>query len=76
MVSGLAVFVSVADDEDHWAGSGRACQRFALQATARGQLVAYLGTGGRRRDIVMRFRHEPELPKSQRRPVEQVLLRA
>ena len=91
--AGLAVFVSDRADKDHWVRSGRACQRFALQATAlglkhafvnqpvevaavRGRLATYLGTGGRRPDLVMRFGYGPDLPKSLRRSVEQVILRA
>ncbi|MCX5494919.1 nitroreductase family protein [Kaistia dalseonensis] len=34
--AGLAIFVSEKDDPAHWAQSGRACQRFLLQATALG----------------------------------------
>lgn len=34
--SGVAVFVSERADRDHWVRAGRACQRFALQATALG----------------------------------------
>ena len=41
----------------------------------RGQFAAYLGIGGRRPDLVMRFGYGPELPKSLRRPVEHVILR-
>jgi len=90
--AGVAVFVSAENDRDHWARSGRASQRFALQATALGlkhafvnqpvevpavrrQLAAYLGVGARRPDLVMRFGYGPEMPKSLRRPVEQVLAR-
>jgi nitroreductase len=40
--SGVAVFVSERDDEDHWVRSGRACQRFALQATALGLKQAFV----------------------------------
>lgn len=32
--AGIAVFVSEKDDREHWVLAGRACQRFALQATA------------------------------------------
>ncbi len=32
--SGIAVFVSQQDNPEHWVLAGRACQRFALQATA------------------------------------------
>ena len=34
--SGVAVFVGQRNDREHWALTGRACQRFALQATALG----------------------------------------
>nr|WP_246583936.1 Tat pathway signal protein [Bradyrhizobium iriomotense] len=88
--AGLAVFVAEHDDKAHWVEVGRACQRFALQATALGlkyafvnqpveipglrrQLAAYLGLGGRLPDLVVRFGAGPELPKSLRRPVAQVI---
>jgi hypothetical protein len=34
--SGVAVFVAQKEDREHWVRVGRACQRFALQATALG----------------------------------------
>jgi nitroreductase len=40
--AGVAVFVSERDDKDHWARAGRACQRFALQATALGLKHAFI----------------------------------
>lgn len=40
--AGLAVFVSVRNDRPHWIASGRAYQRFALQATALGIKHAFL----------------------------------
>lgn len=40
----------------------------------RGQFATYLGIGGRRPDLVMRFGYGPELPRSLRRPVEHVIL--
>lgn len=40
----------------------------------RGQFAAYLGIDGHRPDLVMRFGYGPELPRSLRRPVEQVIL--
>lgn len=40
--AGFAVFVSQRDDKDHWVRAGRACQRFALQATALGLKTAYI----------------------------------
>ena len=89
--AGIAVFVSDANDKPHWIAAGRACQRFALQATALGlkyafvnqpvevpalrrQFASYLGIGDRRPDLVLRFGTGPQLPKSLRRPPEQVML--
>lgn len=40
--SGVAVFVGARDDREHWALAGRACQRFALQATALGLKHAFI----------------------------------
>jgi nitroreductase len=40
--AGVAVFVSQRDDRDHWVRAGRACQRFALQATALGLKYAFV----------------------------------
>jgi hypothetical protein len=40
--SGLAVILSDRDDTAHWLQAGRACQRFALQATALGIRHAHL----------------------------------
>jgi hypothetical protein len=88
--AGIAVFVSDTNDKAHWMAAGRACQRFALQATALGlkyafvnqpvevpalrrQFASYLGLGERRPDLVLRFGAGPELPKSLRRPPEQVM---
>jgi nitroreductase len=90
--AGIAVFVSDANDKAHWVAAGRACQRFALQATALGlkhafvnqpvevpalrrQFASYLGLGERRPDLVLRFGSGPDLPKSLRRPPEQVMRR-
>ena len=89
--AGIAVFSSELNNKNHWVAAGRACQRFALQATClglkyafinqpvevpelRNELSSYLGLGGRRPDIVVRFGHGPELPKSLRRPPEQLIL--
>lgn len=89
--SGIVVFSSDVDDRRHWVAAGRACQRFALQATAlglkyayinqpvevsglRSQFAAYLGLGTRRPDFVLRFGHGPSMPKSLRRPPEQLML--
>jgi nitroreductase len=89
--SGVAVFASNRSDRTHWVEAGRACQRFALQATALGlkcafinqpvevaairdQFAAFLGIGDRRPDLVMRFGYGPELPRSLRRPVGQVIV--
>ena len=89
--AGIAVFSSELNNKNHWIAAGRACQRFALQATClglkyafinqpvevpelRNELSFYLGLGGQRPDIVVRFGHGPELPKSLRRPPEQLIL--
>lgn len=40
--AGIAVFVSKRDDREHWVLAGRACERFALQATALGLKHAYI----------------------------------
>ncbi len=40
--AGIAVFVSEKADRDHWVSAGRACQRFALQATALGLKHAFI----------------------------------
>jgi hypothetical protein len=40
--AGVAVFVSQKDDPEHWVFAGRACQRFALQATALGIKTAFI----------------------------------
>lgn len=40
--AGLAVFVAQRDDKEHWVRAGRACQRFALQATALGLCHAFV----------------------------------
>lgn len=40
--AGVAVFVAHKDDREHWVLAGRACQRFALQATALGLKHAFI----------------------------------
>ena len=40
--SGVAVFIGKQDDREHWVLTGRACQRFALQATALGLKHAFI----------------------------------
>ena len=40
--SGIAVFVAQREDHEHWVSTGRACQRFALQATALGLKIAFV----------------------------------
>jgi len=40
--AGVAIFVSERDDKEHWVRAGRACQRFALQATALGLKHAFV----------------------------------
>ena len=88
--AGVAVLVADRSDRAHWVEIGRACQRFALQATALGlkqafinqpvevpqvrqQFASFLGLGDRLPDLVMRFGFGPDLPRSLRRPVEQVM---
>jgi hypothetical protein len=81
---GVAVFTADRDDKAGWIAAGRACQRFALQATLDGVKHAFvnqavevpemrrdlhtqLGLGERRPDLVVRFGHGPEMPRSLRR---------
>lgn len=40
----------------------------------RAELEALLGTGGRRADLIVRFGHGPTLPRSLRRPVDEVIV--
>lgn len=40
--AGIAVFVAHENDPEHWVLAGRACQRFALQATALGLKHAFI----------------------------------
>jgi hypothetical protein len=40
--AGIAIFVAETDDPEHWVLAGRACQRFALQATALGMKHAFI----------------------------------
>lgn len=40
--AGVAVFVAAKADREHWVAAGRACQRFALQATALGLKHAFI----------------------------------
>ena len=40
--AGLAIFVAQRSDPEHWVLAGRACQRFALQATALGLKHAFI----------------------------------
>lgn len=40
--AGVAVFFGAQDNREHWALAGRACQRFALQATALGLKIAFI----------------------------------
>lgn len=88
--AGVAVFTAARNDKAHWMAAGRACQRFALQATAlglryafinqpvevphvRAQFASWLGIGDRRPDLIVRFGAGPELPRSLRRPIDQVV---
>jgi hypothetical protein len=89
--AGVIVFVSNANDPQHWIEVGRCYERFALQATAlgirtaflnqpvevaplRSQFATWLKLGARRPDLVVRFGRGPEMPRSLRRPIEQVLV--
>ncbi len=40
--AGVAIFVAEKDDPEHWVLAGRACQRFALKATALGMKHAFI----------------------------------
>ena len=40
--AGVVIFFSERDDKEHWTRAGRACQRFALQATALGLMHAFI----------------------------------
>lgn len=40
--AGIAIFVAQKNDPEHWVLAGRACQRFALQATALGLKHAFI----------------------------------
>ena len=40
--AGIAVFLAQKEDREHWVRAGRACQRFALQATALGLKHAFI----------------------------------
>jgi hypothetical protein len=40
--SGVAIFAGAQADPDHWVRTGRACQRFALQATALGMKLSFV----------------------------------
>lgn len=89
--AGIAVFVSDHADKPSWIETGRAFERFALQATTLGirhahlnqpvevpfirpHFANFLGVGGQRPDLVVRFGRGRTMPKSLRRPVEAVLL--
>jgi hypothetical protein len=43
------------------------------EAPIRGKLAGWLGAGGRRPDLVVRFGRGPDLPRSLRRPMDDVL---
>ena len=40
--AGVAVFLAMREDPEHWVKIGRACQRFALRATTLGLKIAYI----------------------------------
>ncbi len=64
--AGLAVFVSERNDRPHWIASGRAYQRFALQATALGIKHAFLNQAVEVREV--RRRLAEHLVLGERRP--------
>ncbi|MCI5078465.1 nitroreductase family protein [Oricola sp.] len=88
--AGLAIVVSDASDKAHWVEAGRACQRFALAATALGIRHAFINQplevpalrGDFERwigadvspDLILRFGYAPPMPWSLRRPVEDVIV--
>lgn len=55
--SGIAVFVAAHENPEHWVQVGRACQRFALRATALGLKTAHINqpveVPGLRADLAM-----------------------
>jgi hypothetical protein len=55
--AGVAVFVAKKEDREHWVLAGRACQRFALQATALGLKHAFIN------QLVEVARLRPDLAK-------------
>ena len=56
-------------------GLRHACINQPVEVPAvRSQFASWLGIGDRRPDIVMRFGYRPALPRSLRRPVEQVMI--
>ena len=40
----------------------------------RAQFADYLGIGDRRTDLLVRFGYGPEMPKTMRRPIDQVII--
>lgn len=88
--AGLAVFTSRQGGMAGWVEAGRAYTRFALAATAAGMKLAFLNQpvedlaaraefarwlgSNQRPDLVVRFGYGPDMPRSLRRPVAQVLL--
>ncbi|GEO93931.1 Acg family FMN-binding oxidoreductase [Kocuria turfanensis] len=87
--SAVAVLVSATDDPEHWVEAGRCYERLALQATALGVRHAFVNQpvedAARRRrfawaldldgrpDLVICLGRGPEMPRSLRRPVDDVL---
>jgi nitroreductase len=88
--AGIAIFVGDEADPAHWLKVGRACQRFALAATALGLKLAFVNQPvevirlrpelariigtTKRPDLVVRFGYGPNLPYAPRRPVDAVLI--
>lgn len=90
--AGLVVLAAHRDDPIGWMQAGQSCQRFALEATARGVRYAFLNQPievaemlpelqamlrtDLRPNLLMRFGYGPTLPRSLRRSAEDVITRS
>ena len=88
--AGAVALVAERDDPVGWIAAGRASQRFALEATARGLKYAFLNqpiealevrpdlqsvlATDRRPNLLMRFGKGPSTKKSLRRPLDAVIV--
>lgn len=88
--AGLAIITARRDDPVGWIEAGRACQRFAHEATVQGLKYAFLNqpievpeirpslqsflASDRRANLIMRFGTGPACPRSLRRPPQVVLV--